>query len=643
MAPAKFDRLFQPGRIGTMEVRNRIVMPPMATGYASEDGSVTDRLIAYYEERAKAGLGLIIVEISCIDAPRGRALARQIAVDRDTFIPGLAGLAAAIRRHGVRAAIQLHHAGRQTSSRVTGLKPVAPSPIPGRDGEVPQELTVAEIERLIDCFAGAAWRAKQAGFDGVEIHGAHGYLVSQFLSPLSNQRRDRYGGSVENRARFLVEVIRAIRERVGRDYPVWCRLSAVELNAEGGITLEETRTVARLAEEAGADAIHVSAHAVGAARRPPMAQQPGAFIEYAEAVKKAVSVPVIAVGRITPEIGEEALRQGRADFVALGRQLLADPHTVEKIAGGRLEDIRPCLRCFYCLDSVGRRRGNGVGCTVNPALGREREWVLLPVGKAKKKVVVVGGGPAGMQAAIVAAQRGHEVTLFEQADELGGQLILAAKPPFKDTIETYRQYLIGRVHKLGVEVRLKQKFTVDLLTGLKPDVAILATGIKPFIPDIPGIGRSNVLLANQVLGGAATGERVAIIGGELVGCETALYLLDRGKRVTIMRRGARLATRVNRSLREPMIERLRVKGATIFTGVEYEEVTRDGVVIRDSEGNRRLVEADTVVLATGANPNDELVKLLKGKVPRLVSVGDCVTPRGIREAVEEGYRAGMEI
>lgn len=642
MASARFEKLFQPGKLGTMEVKNRIVMPPMATGYASEDGAVTDRLIAYYEERAKGGPGLIIVEISCIDAPVGRGLARQISIDSDTFIPGLARLASAIKRHGARAAIQLHHAGRQTSSRLTGFKPVAPSPIPGREGEVPKELAVDEIKRLVACFAEAACRAREAGFDGVEIHGAHGYLVSQFLSPLSNKRQDEYGGSVENRARFLIEVIRAIRSRMGRDYPVWCRLSAVELNVEGGITLEETKVVAKLAEEAGADAIHVSAHAVGVARRPPMAQQPGAFIEYAEAVKRVVSVPVIAVGRITPEVGEEALRQGRADFIAMGRQLLADAHTVEKIADGRLEDIRPCLRCFYCLDSVGRRRGNGVGCTVNPTLGKEREWASPPAGK-KKRVVVVGGGPGGMQAAIVAAQRGHEVVLFEQAAELGGQLILAAKPPFKDTIEAYRQYLVAQVNKLGVEVRLKQEFTPDLLSELKPDVVILASGVKPFIPDIPGIKGKNVLLAGQVLSGAETGERVVIIGGELVGCETALYLLDRGKKVTIMRRGTRLATKVNRSVREPMIERLHVKGATVLTGVEYEEITDDGVVVRDSEGKRRLVVADTVVVAAGAVPNDGLAKLLKGRVPRLVRVGDCVAPRGIREAVEEGYRAGLEV
>jgi len=642
MTSKVFEKLFEPGKIGAMELKNRIVMPPMATGFASDDGSVTDRLIAYYEERAKSGPGLIIVEITCIDSPVGRGLATQINIDDDRFIPGLARLARAIKQHGVRAAIQLHHAGRQTSSRVTGFKPVAPSPIPGRDGEMPKELTVDEIKRLVECFAQGARRAREAGFDGVEIHGAHGYLVSQFLSPLSNKREDEYGGSVENRARFLVEIIKAVRSKVGHGFPLWCRLSAVEMNIEGGITLEETKVVARLAQEAGVDAIHVSAHSAGVVRRPPMAQPPGALIEYAEGVKKAVSVPVIAVGRITPELGEEALRQGKADFIAMGRQFLADAHVVEKIADGRLDDITPCLRCFFCLDSLGRRRGKGVQCVVNPTLGREREWALLPAGRPKK-VVVVGGGPGGMQAAIIAAQRGHRVTLFERANELGGQLLLAARPPFKDNIEVYRRYLVNQVTKLGVEVRLGQKFTPELLPALKPDVVVLATGVEPFIPEIPGIRGKNVLLANQVLNGAETGQRVAIIGGELVGCETALYLLEKGKQVTIMRRGARLATKVNRSIRGPMLERLRAKGATILTGVDYQKITSAGVVIKDNAGKEKIVEADTVVLATGATPNDELVALLKGKVPRLVRIGDCVTPRSIKEAVEEGYQAGMTI
>lgn len=642
MAVARFERLFEPGKIGTMELKNRIVMPPMATGFAAEDGSVTERLTAYYEERAKSGPGLIIVEITCIDSPVGRGLDRQINIDDDRFIPGLARLAQAIKQYGARAAIQLHHAGRQTSSRVTGFKPVAPSPIPGRDGEMPKELTIDEIKRLVECFAEGARRAREAGFDGVEIHGAHGYLVSQFLSPLSNKRKDEYGGTVENRARFLVEIIKAIRSKVGRDFPVWCRLSAVEMNIEGGITLEETKAVARLAQEAGADAIHVSAHSAGITRRPPMAQPPGALIEYAEGVKKAVSVPVIAVGRITPELGEEVLRGGKADFIAMGRQFLADAHVAEKIAEGRLEDITPCLRCFFCLDSVGRRRGKGVQCVVNPTLGQEKEWALSPAEKPKK-VIVVGGGPGGMQAAIVAAQRGHKVTLLEKANELGGQLLLAAKPPFKDTIEAYRQYLVRQVTKLGVEVRLGGEFTPKLLSSLKPDAVVLATGVEPFIPEIPGIKGKNVLMASQVLSGAETGQRVAIIGGELVGCETALYLLEKGKKVTIMRRGARLATKVNRSIREPMIERLRAKGAVMFTGVEYKKITDAGVEITDKEGQKRLVETDTVVLATGASPEDRLAAILKGKVPRLIRVGDCVTPRSIKEAVEEGYQAGMTI
>jgi NADPH-dependent 2,4-dienoyl-CoA reductase/sulfur reductase-like enzyme len=475
----------------------------------------------------------------------------------------------------------------------------------------------------------------------VEIHGAHGYLVSQFLSPLSNRRQDAYGGSVENRARFLVEVIEAIRKRVGRSYPFWCRLSAMEIGAEGGITLEETQVVARLAEKAGVDAIHVSAHQITPARRSPMAQPTCIFVPLAEGIKKVVSVPVITVGRIPPELGEGVLRDGKADFISIGKALLADPHLPQKVAMGSMEDITPCLCCLTCLDSVGWRR-EGVCCVVNPTLGREREYELKPA-ESPRKVVVVGGGPGGMEAARVAALRGHKVVLFDDGDELGGQLLLAAKPPFKDTIETFRRYLVGQVTKLGVELRLRQMFTVEMLNELKPDVVVLATGVKPFIPQIPGIQRKKVLQANEVLTGAETGERAVVIGGELVGCETALYLVEQGKKVTIMRRGPELATKVQHFIREPLLGRLQFKGASILTGVEYEEITEAGVVIMTGTGERKVVEADTVVLAAGAVPNTELLATLQGKVARVFSVGDCAEPRGIREAMEEGYRAGLDI
>jgi len=641
MSNEQFPKLFHPGRIGSLEIKNRLVMPPMATNYALKDGTVTDRQIDYYEERSKGGAGLVIVEISCVDAPVGKGTMRQICIDDDRFIPGLSRLAEAIKRHGAKAAIQLHHAGRQTSSKLTGNQPVAPSPIPVTGGEQPRELAVSEIAVLVTRFAEAAERAKKAGFDGVEIHGAHGYIISGFLSSLSNHRQDAYGGSVESRARFLLEVIKAIRDKVGREYPVWCRLSAVEIGAEGGITLEETQVVAQLAEKAGVDAIHVSAHTVGPARRPPMAQPPGSFVPLAEGIKKVVSVPVIVVGRIPPELGEGILRDGKADFISMGRALLADPHVPQKVAMGSMEDIRPCLCCATCLDSI-RWRREGVCCVVNPTLGREREYELKPT-ESPRKVVVVGGGPGGMEAARVAALRGHKVCLFDEGEELGGQLLLAAKPPFKDTIETFRKYLVGQITRLGVELRLGQSFTADMIDELKPDVVVLATGVKPFIPQIPGIKSKKVLQASEVLTGAETGEHVAVIGGELVGCETALYLVERGKKVTIMRRGPEWATRVHQFIREPLLGRLKYRGVSMLTGVEYEEITEAGVVIKTGTGERKVVEADTVVLAAGAVPNTELAAALQGMVARVVSVGDCAEPRSIREAVEEGYRAGLEI
>jgi 2,4-dienoyl-CoA reductase-like NADH-dependent reductase (Old Yellow Enzyme family)/thioredoxin reductase len=637
----QFQKLFDPGCIGTMELKNRLVMPPMGTNYALKDGSVTQRQIDYYEERARGGVGLVIVEISCIDSPVGKGAMKQICIDDDRFIPQLSKLAESIKRHGAKAAIQIHHAGRQTLSKLTGHQPVAPSPIPMSGGEQPRELTLSEIAKLVTRFAEAAERAKKAGFDGVEIHGAHGYLISQFLSPLSNHRQDAYGGSLENRARFLLEVIKAVREGVGSDYPFWCRLSAMEIGVEGGITLEETQVVAQMAAKAGVDAIHVSAHQVTPARRSPMAQPPCLFVPLAEGIKKVVSLPVIAVGRIPPELGEGVLRDGKADFISIGKALLADPHLPQKVAVGSIEDITPCVYCLTCLDSAGWRR-EGICCVVNPTLGREREYEIKLAG-GSRKVVVVGGGPGGMEAARVAALRGHKVVLFDEGEELGGQLLLASKPPFKDTIETFRQYLVAQVAKLGIETRLRERFTLDLLDELKPDVVILATGVKPFVPQIPGIQSQKVLQASQVLVGAKTGERVAVIGGELIGCETALYLMEQGKKVTVMRRGPKFATKVHQFIREPLLGRLQFKGVSMLAGVEYEEITEVGVAIRTGAGERTVVEADTIVLAAGAVPNSELLSALQGKVAQIVSVGDCVEPRGIREAVEEGYKAGLDI
>jgi len=648
-ASTQFTKLFEPGRIGQMEIKNRIVMAPMVLQYGSTESFVNERIKNYFEARARGGVGLIITE-ACVVHLRGQHRPNQLRINDDRYIAGLSELARVIQKHGAKAAIQLQHSGRLAPPGLIGMQPVAPSPLPmghfaygNKGGEIPKELTVDEIAEIVASFAKSAERAKRAGFDAIEIHGASGYLFAQFLSPAANKRQDAYGGDLKNRARLLIETIKAVREAVGAEYPVWCRINAKEYDIEGGFTLEEARETARMAQEAGVDALHVTAtgpqSSITSGAIPLV---PGLNVELAGEIKKVVTIPVIAVGVITPETGEKILREGSSDFIALGRALLADPELPNKVAAGRLNDIAPCIRCMQCFHDP-KIKEPGRRCSVNAALGREEEYKII-LAEAPKNVLIIGGGPAGMEAAKVAALRGHKVSLYEKEAKLGGQLIQAVIPPHKDRIEPLLRYLETQVRNLGVKIELEKKVDLALVQDIKPDVVILATGATPFIPDIPGIDKDHVVQAENVLEGkAAVGERIVIIGGELVGSETAEFLAEKGKEVTVTTLLPELALAVHPAFRGQFLNRLDSMGITSLTGVKYEKIIPQGLVLITKEGERKTIQADTIVLAAGSTPNTKLFNELKGKVPEIYLVGDSVKPRNIMEAITDGSRIACQL
>ena len=636
-------RVLEPFHLGPLPLRNRLVMAPITSQYADEKGRVTEQLKAHYEARARGGTGLIIVEASYIE-PVGQAFANQLGIYDDGLLPGLRDLAGVIKRHGAVAAIQLHHGGRMAKSSLTGVRPVAPSAIADPRGELPRELSTEEIRSTVDSFARAAVLAKQAGFDAVELHGAHSYLIDEFISRAANKRTDEYGGDIANRARFLVEVIAAVRVATGAEYPLWVRMNGREYGVEEGTSLEEAVEVAKLAEQAGCVAVHVSAYGPSTpTNRTTAVFKPAVIAELAAAMKGALKVPVIAVGRITPESAEELLEEGSTDLVAIGKALLAEPELANKLAAGREDEIVPCIVCMHCRDTLMAPDTLGIRCQVNPRLGRDHEPVPAAAAVVKR-VLVVGGGPGGMAAAAAAASRGHAVTLWEKGRCLGGQLLQAAVPPHKDRMAFFTHYLEAQLHRRGVAIELQRDATVEAIVDERPDAVVLATGARTVLPDIPGLGECRAVTAEAVLDGSAkTGRRVVVIGGELVGCETAEYLAEHGRSVTVTRRGKELATRVGPSLRQFFLERLRQKGVVLLPGVRYEEAWPGALVVGTPDGRTRTLEADTLVLAAGSVPDTSLYEGLKGKVAELYAVGDCVEPRAIGDAVREGYTVGSTL
>ena len=654
-----FPKLFEPGRIGIMELKNHLIMPPMVPNFGSATGEVTDQLINYYAARAKGGVGLIVIEAASVDYPVGKPVSNQISIDNDKFIPGMARLAEAIHNWGAKAVVQIHHAGRQTKPALTdGIQPVAPSAEPclfyqeAPFNIQPRVLTYNEVQENVQKFVDAAVRVQEAGFDGVMLHGAHGYLIGQFMSPISNKRIDRYGGDFNRRMRFPLEIIAGIREKLGPNFPILFRYSADEMYP-GGITLDGPegsgtgKDIAKRLEAAGVDALCISCgiYISMTTLLEPMMYDEGWRVYMAEAIKKEVKIPVSTVGVIrSPEVAEKILEDERADFVEIGRTLIADPEWPNKSMAGKVDEILKCISCNNCVDRIFRKMT--MTCTQNPEVGREGEWAKLEPATTKKKVMVVGGGPGGMEAARVAHLRGHDVTLYETA-ELGGQLKIGAVAPGKAKVNWVTNWLTGQIKKLGVKVQTGVAVDEAKIKAAKPDVVIIATGGEPFIPDIPGITGPNVVGYKDLLSGAKSvpGTNVVVAGGGMVGCECAWHLAEQGKKVTILEMLDDILLDMEPITRaELMFIRLPEKGVTWRTKLTILEITPEDVGVIDRFGNKSVIPADNVVVALGVSPVNKLEAAAKAAgVPEVFVIGDAKKARKIVDAKYEGAWVARQI
>lgn len=637
-------KLFESVGIGDMELRNRLVMPPMGTNFAAEDGSVTQRLIDYYRERARGGVGLVIVEGAYVH-PLGKGSSQQMSLTDDDKIPGLSALAKAIQAEGAKAAVQLFHGGRQVTSMILGTQPVSASDVPCMlVRETPRPMTLEEIEETIEAFGEATRRIKDAGFDAVEIHAAHGYLINQFLSPLTNLRKDKYGGDFEGRTRFLVEIIQRIREKAGEDFPIICRMNGDDYY-EGGLTLEDAKRIAQVAEKAGVDAIHVSGGIYDSEygeSTAPMWLPRGFMVPLAQGIKEVVKIPVIAVGRINDiKLAEEIVDKGQADLVSMGRALIADPELPKKAMENRLGEIRPCIACNEgCINMLLFMKS--VTCVLNAAVGREEEFRIKPAEKPKK-VLVVGGGVGGMEFARVAALRGHSVSLYEKSNELGGQILLASVPSFKYELKNIVPYFKHELERLGVDIHLGEEISESMVDDLAPDVVCVATGSSISIPDIPGIEGDNVVLATDVLTGKAeVGEKVVILGGGEIGLETGYHLAEQGKKVSLIEQRKRVATEMIPAFNYYVRHSFADFGGKLITLAKVVEVNKEGAVY-EKEGQRFLEKSDTVVVSLGTVSNRSLFENLKGKVPEVYVVGDAVERGKIMDAVHGAAETARKI
>jgi 2,4-dienoyl-CoA reductase (NADPH2) len=684
-----FERLMEPGYIGSVRTKNRILKTGSTLGfYPWEDGHIQQKVIDSYEALAKGGAGLVTVGAAPLGVPPGRGY----LMNDDKYLPSMTRLAEAIRKYDCPAFAQMFHLGPMLLPFLvpSGVRAVAASslgkeelPLPHL--AVPQELSISEIEEIVQQFGDQAERIKRAGFQGIELNAGCNHLLNSFLSRAWNKRQDAYGvGSLESRAKIIVDIIKEVKRLNGKDFAIIALINGAEPGLEKGITPEECQGIAEILQAAGADAIHVRAEFYSkpkdpsrrdSTQLPDIAFYPetpfplggvvddsrrgaGGWVPLAAAVKKAVSIPVIAIGRLDVELGEDILRDGKADFISFNRCLMADPGLPNKLVEGRLEDIRPCTGCTTCFDN--NEQGNPPLCQVNAALGKEKEYEIKPAEK-KKRVMVVGSGPAGMEAARVAALRGHEVTVYEKEHRLGGSLPLAAtvKGFDREDILGLVRYLEAQMTKLGVDIRLGKEVSKPVIEGIKPDVLIIAAGGIHDVPDLPGINGRNVVTSRDLhnklkrymrfLGPRVLrwltkfwmplGKRVVIMGGGIHGCQTAEFLVQRGRKVTIVDTAEEIGEGLLETYIKPhLLDWLDGKGVAMLPSVKYEEITDRGLIITTKEGKKQTVEADTIVMALPLLPNTKLLKELDGIAPEVYAIGDCKDPRLIVDAIADGSR-----
>lgn len=641
----KFPTMFSPIQIGTVTVPNRFVVPPMGNNFANTDGSLSDRSRDYYAARAKGGFGLITIE-STVVYQEAKGGPRKPCLFSDDTVESFRQVAEACHAYGAKVSIQLQHAGPEGNSALTGYPLKAASAVPAAQGrEIPEAVSNEELYRIIECYGDAARRAQQAGIDMVEVHCAHGYLVSTFISQRTNHRTDEFGGCFENRMRLPRLIIENIRRKTGGNLPILCRINASD-EVEGGQSVQDAAAVAAyLEQECGVDAIHVTraVHLHDEFMWAPGVTHGGFNADLVSEIKRAVSVPVIAVGRFTePQYAELLVKQGRADLIAFGRQSIADPELPNKARNGQLEELCPCIGCLLgCVPNM--FAGKPITCAVNPCVGREAD--LKPAAQ-HKQVVVIGGGPGGLYAAWACAVRGHRVTLLEKDSELGGNFRVASFPTGKGQLSEPIRAMIVRAQKAGVFIRTSTEADEELLRALQPDAIILATGSTPLILPIPGLQDCGFVTAQDMLvGKTAVGKRVLVVGGGMVGCEAAEYLAERGHEVGIIEMKDVIAADVMPENRRVMFDTFERHHVTLRAGAKVGHFYPDGVDYTLADGTVGSMRGyDNVVLAMGSRSNAALKETAERIAPQVLVIGEAAkAPGNAVHATGDALDAALQI